>query len=167
MESCVQQLCAPSHAPRNAKWCTTPQPSKLLAHEHAVFHWRGVSGRLYFASWCSQRQASGRRNPRIMRGQPHVHASGHQCLVAKMHGRLTSGSRRLTFEGVRSLRETCKACERTPRLFRTPGLIANHLLIIGETSLQRAIRTWQKAPSALQNRSAGVNKHSPPGLDRP
>jgi hypothetical protein len=55
----------------------------------------------------------------------------------------------------------------TSRRFRTPGRIANHLLIIGETSLQRTIRTWQIAPSALQNRSAGLNKHSPPGLDRP
>jgi hypothetical protein len=53
----------------------------------------------------------------------------------------------------------------TSRLFRTPGRIANHLLIIGETSLQRTIRTWQIAPSALQNRSAGLDKHSPQGFE--
>ena len=41
----------------------------------------------------------------------------------------------------------------TSRLFRTPGRIANHLLIIGETSLQGSIYTWQSAVKAVQHHS--------------
>ena len=153
--------------PTQSKVRVSPISHTFLLHEHGPVTRRAASGVAFVRVLgpveerpVADQEKAGQEKPRIR-----DHESKFQ--VVKLAGGSTNGMPRSMACSSEQEPNLVNMRLTTSRLFRTPGRIANHLLIIGETSLQRTIRTWQKARSALQNRSAGLDKHSPPGLDRP
>ena len=167
MESCVQQLRSELYALRKFKCEYRRHQDLPAAQTWCRYPSRGVRCCIFSRPGSCRTETSSRSRKSRSREPAHARSHESKFQVVKLAGGSTNGMPRSMACSSEQEPNLVNMRLTTSRLFRTPGRIANHLLIIGETSLQRTIRTWQIARSALQNRSAGLDKHSPPGLDRP